>query len=284
MRNLKTEPDVIVYIQSLLNEKLILPYNNVAILLKMHNYPVSSIQFIKPEKKEQRLTISSIQETIQGVQLTIFEESWVNYLPNIYKNKTLEDFLYGFQLSMFKQLEIVDHIEELFIPEKAPHEFVDWLASWYNIAFSNKIKLKNKKQIIYKLTELYNIKGTKKYLIDMIYFLTDISISIKERKIVNEFSMVDKDVSFVVSIQTEPKYKNANERDLIQQIVKNIIENEKPIFTNALFDGSFITSKDQHLISTPIIKENETIYTDKESDINKEEPQENKKSDYDDFF
>lgn len=286
MLSLKETDDVVVYIQSLLKENFTLPYYNISKLLKTYNYKVSEIIFIKPSKKQKRLTVHSIQETKKGINLTVFEESWSNYLPAIYRNEDLEAFIYGFQLSMFKYTEVIDNVEELFTPEHTPSEFVEWLASWYNIAFSNKIKLKNRRRIIYKLTELYNAKGTKYYLSEMVFLLTDIEIEIKEREVLDNFSMLNKNLSFVITIKKEPLYKDDSEKSLIHQIVKNIIENEKPIFTNALFDNSFIMNYIEPTLSTPIIEEKEVLYS-KNNDTKEKDFKDKKKdsnSDYDDFF
>ena len=285
MKALQKDDDVVVYIQSLLNEGFSLPYYNIAHLLKTYNYSVADIIFIKPTKKQPRLTIHSIKETKEGVNLSVFEESWSNYLPLVLKNDTLEEFLYGFQLLMFKHIEVIDNIETLFTPEKTPEAFVEWLASWFNIAFSDKIKLKNRRKVIYRLTELYNAKGTKYYLKEMVFLLTDIEIDIKEREVLDTFSSSNKNLSFVVTIIKEPPYTDNVEKNVMHQIVKNIIDSEKPIFTTALFDNSFELNTLQSIPSTPekkelnidqeaIIKEQETSYKE-----NKD-----KKSGYDDFF
>ena len=294
MRALQKDDDVVIYIQSLLNEGFSLPYYNISHLLQTYKYSISDIRFIKPNKKQPRLTIHSIKETKDGINLTVFEESWSNYLPLVLKNDTLEEFLYGFQLLMFKHIEVIDNIETLFTPEKTPEEFVQWLASWFNIAFSDKIKLENRRKIIYRLTELYNAKGTKYYLQEMVFILTDIKINIKEREVLDNFSTTNKNLSFIVTISDEPPYKDKIERNTIHQIVKNIIENEKPIFTNALFDNSFELNTLQNTPSettkqkvekqirveeNPVITEHEVIYKEEEK-----EKKEEKKSGYDDFF
>jgi len=287
MQNLDKNKDIVVYIQSLLKEGFTLPYYNISKLLKIYHYSIAEITFVKPIKKEQRLTIHSIEEHKEGVVLKVIEESWANYLPQVYRNDDLEAFLYGFQLSMFKYIEVIDNVEELFTPEQAPDEFIEWLASWFNMTFSNKIKLKNRRQIIYKLTSLYNAKGTKKYLIEMVLLLTDIEIEIEERALLDNFSMINKNLSFIVSIKKEPDYPNHYEKSLVHQIVKDIIESEKPIFTNALFDDSFIlNSVKSTIINKPIIEEKETLYTQNniEEENKEEENNQEKKSGYEDFF
>ncbi len=292
MQSLRKNKDVVVYIKSLLNEGMSLPYYSVAKLLKVYGYVISDIRFIEPSNRQDRLTISSIQERDDGVALVIFEKSWANYLPIVYRNETLENFLYGFQLSMFKQVEIVDKMEELFIPEKTPDDFVAWLASWFNISFSNEIKLENRRKVIYRLTELYGMKGTKKYLVEMVKLLTDIVIDIEERaSFDNEYGDVNKNLSFLVTIVKEPMYHNAEEEKRLHAIVKNIIEKEKPIFTYAQFDNSFIFDKFSPISVEEVVKEKEkTIYIDdiepsiEEKEDNKLKEDKNLDDDDEDYY
>lgn len=238
MLSLKDSPDPIIYIKSLLDEGFTLPSHNVIELLNIYNYKISNIKLIEPKNEQKRLTLSKIREEASGISLFIYEKSWADYLPAVYRNKDLSDFLYGFQLTMLKQMTTIDKIENLFTPEKTPDELVNWLGFWFNISFSNKIKIKNKRKILYKLTSLYNTKGTSKYLKEMVYLLTDTTIEIQERS-----SLLDHDKtecsSFIVNIEGEPPYHSEIERQQIHQIIQKIINTEKPIFTNAYFNSSF---------------------------------------------
>ena len=293
MQPLQENSDVVVYIKSLLNEGFSLPYYNIVRLLEVYNYKVDDVKFIEPENGEENLTISNIYEKKEGVLLTVFETSWADYLPLVYKNSQLKEFLYGFQLTMFKHTQTIDRVEELFIPERTPKELVSWLGEWFNISFSDEIKLENRKKVLYKLTNLYNLKGTKKYLIEMVQLLTDITIEIQEREIVDDDLInVNKNLSFLVSIKEEAEYKNLKEHKRMHHIVKNIIETEKPIFTYAHFDSSFKFDTHSSIIEKPIIQEHEVVYKE---EIEKENNKENEETndveseikddlDDDDFF
>jgi len=279
MQTLQEHSDVVVYIKSLLNEGFSLPYYNIVRLLEVYNYTLYDIKFIEPQNGEENLTLSNIYEKKEGIVLTIFEKSWADYLPLVYKNSQLTEFLYGFQLTMFKHTETIDRVEELFIPEKTPDKLVSWLGEWFNISFSDEIKLENRKRVLYKLTNLYNLKGTKKYLIEMVKLLTDITIEIQEREILeDDLIMVNKNLSFVVTIKEEAEYKNLKEHKRMHHIVKNIIETEKPISTYAHFDNSFKFDIHQSIVEQPIIQEQEVIYKEdkeEEKEKNKENNKEN---------
>jgi phage tail-like protein len=281
MQTLQENSDVVVYIKSLLNEGFSLPYYNIVRLLEVYNYSLYDIKFIEPENGEENLTLSNIYEKKEGIVLTIFEKSWADYLPLVYKNTQLKEFLYGFQLTMFKHTETIDRVEELFIPEKTPDELVSWLGEWFNISFSDEIKLENRKRVLYRLTDLYNLKGTKRYLIEMVKLLTDIEIEIKERETVeDDLITVNKNLSFVVSIKKEAEYQNLKEHKKMHHIVKNIIETEKPIFAYAHFDNSFKFDIHQSIIEQPIIQEQEVIYKEeREEEIEKEETKEKSNED-----
>ena len=69
-------------------------------------------------------------------------------------------------------------------------------------------------------------------------------------------------------------YHNAKEKKRLHAIVENIIEKEKPIFTTAYFDNSFIFDKFSPISVEEVVKEKEkTIYLD---DIEAEEQKEDK--------
>lgn len=254
--------NTVTYIQYLLSLEIQLPYKNVTQLLENNGYTISSIQFIEPNNDRQRLTLKSIKTIKKEVDLVLYEKPWSDYLPKVYRNPQLTQFLYGFQLTMFQYSHQMNHIEELFTPEQSNPEFINWLASWFNMSFSSKIALQNRRKILYKLTSLYNTKGTSYYLKEMIFLLTDVTISIKERKSLAEDES-NPNISFVVTIIEEPLYSSEKQKKETHQIIEQIIKKEKPIFTQVYFDKSFTKSKIATINQKndePIIEEKEIIF------------------------
>ena len=91
--------------------------------------------------------------------------SYLRYLPAIYQeDPTSKDFLERF-LSIFEtaynDLETkINYIYKYFDPKIAPPNFLDWLASWLNVAFEEDWKDEKKREFLQEAYNLYKQKGT----------------------------------------------------------------------------------------------------------------------------
>ena len=244
---LDSKESVVLYAQELIKSDLNIPYYNLKRLFELHDIEIEHIIF--EESIEQNLTViacSDFRPESDSVTLKISEKSWIEYLPSIYKeNEALQNFLYGMQVSMFRQKEIVDNIEDIFIPRKS--EFLDWLASWYGVSFSTAIESDTKRKLIYRLIELYKKRGTKEYLVEMVRILTGREIEIREREIPNylkeEDSFMDGEynlkIIFTVRLVDDFTDDKEAEKLLIKKI-RNILNREKPAFTEYYIDSEVV--------------------------------------------
>jgi len=238
--------EAVLYIQDLVSKEMELPYYNVKRFLELNSVKIANINF--EDTKSKRLEVLSVEPydtSFSSVSLTISEKSWIEYLPSIYKkNDDLKRFLYGFQVTMFKQTQVVDNIDNYFIPQKS--DFLDWLASWFGVGFSQSVTSEAKRELIYKLIDLYKKRGTKDYLVEMVDIITGHKITIIERKI-PEFYLQDdytsenfnKNISFTVKIDQKLS-EDKDEEILIFKKIKNILDKEKPAFTQYFFDYEYI--------------------------------------------
>ena len=247
----KDRESTITYIQGLIEQQeeqkdFNLPFYNLKRLLDLNDITIKELIFSESKKPNSTvLSCSSFNKLTNSVNLVVSEKSWIEYLPSIYKdNKDLKGFLYGIQVSMFKQREIVDHIENIFIPRKS--EFLDWLASWYGVGFSESVESDSKRELIYKLIELYKKRGTKAYLIEIVKILTGANIEIEERKFpsfLENDNLFREDINlkimFTVKLTDDFSNKEEEERLLIRRI-RNIIDFEKPAFTRYYIDSDLI--------------------------------------------
>lgn len=300
-----SKASIVSYVQELVNGELEIPYYNVKRLLELNEIGVEHIVF--ESSKENSLNVLNISDlnSNNAVNITISEKSWIEYLPSIYKeNSELKNFLYGIQVSMFKQKELIDNIEDIFIPRKS--DFLDWLASWYGVGFSSSVLDDSKRELIYKLIELYKKRGTKEYLIEMVKILTGRGIEIQER-IIPDYLQKDDDfmgeeynlkITFTVKILDNSFEDQEEEKFLIKKI-KNILEKEKPAFTEYFIDADIIANENQTKGIDMVSKEEPAelfISPSEEPEVNhfeyeKEEIKEKKKEDpkvenddEDDFF
>lgn len=249
------------YIQKILTTNENISFYQVKKYLELNNIQIKDI-FLDYNKKYNELSILKFEfdETLE-LNITINKKSWVNYLPSIYrKNHTLIDFLKGFEIVSLSYTLQIDHIEDNFMIEKS--QFVDWLASWFGIGFSANLQIDKKRELVYKLIELYKIRGTQKYLEMMLDFLFDIKYTIIPRYIPKEYlDDYDSDLfninqSFTVSIN-ERLSEDETEAKLKLKSIKHFIYNEKPAFTTVFFEYSFIDD-------LPLVKNDETEYDNSE--------------------
>lgn len=270
------EEDIVLYIDNLIKKGIDVPYYKAKRLLDISSLEVQNIKFVSGKS----LLVKSIARDINGnINIVISEKSWVEYLPKIYKqDKILVDFLYGFQLLLLKQKEIVDNSERLLTPEIS--EQLDWLASWFGISFNTLVEDDSKRNFIYKILSLYNIRGTKKYLIELVKIIMDIEIIIKERYIPNsviqnEYDINDEfDIKKSFTVVIEKQFSDDKEIEKIKfNMLKKLVLKEKPAFTICFFEYEFL---EEQVSLGDVITQNSNIedddygYDDEIIDFNEE--------------
>ncbi len=294
-KEVKDKESVVTYLQRLIESELELPYYNLHRLLVLNNININSIIF--QESKKSNLSVLNISDLKNdSVDLIISEKSWIEYLPEIYKNNNeLKNFLYGIQVSMFKQRFLVDNIEDIFIPRKS--EFLDWLASWYGVGFSSSVKSDTKRELIYKLLKLYKKRGTVEYLLEMVKILTGANIQIKERTIPSylqqddEFIGEEYNLNITFTVKILDTFENQEEEKNLIKKIENILEREKPAFTEYYIDSDVIKEEIKVVGIDRIVKDEiQEEEVDVEHHQHEKEQEKDKKEDnelddnQDDFF
>lgn len=116
-----------------------------------------------------KLQLSTLDEKVKPEikQMKIFYPriSYLRYLPAIYQeNKVskefLERFLSIFETAFYDQETKINRIHEYFDPGTVPENFLNWLASWLNVALEEGWPEEKKRQFIMEAYSLYKIKGT----------------------------------------------------------------------------------------------------------------------------
>lgn len=137
------------------------------------------------KKVEGRYLCLMIEDVPEGknpddfLEIEIFFQSvsWMSYLPEVYRGRSQEDsFLYRY-LSIFQWIyydmgERIKETPHMLYPAFAGQEYLEWLADWFDL--DNKT-VWNREQLVYLLENghwLYGIRGTKRYLEEMIRLFT----------------------------------------------------------------------------------------------------------------
>jgi phage tail-like protein len=263
--DVRSKESIVSYAQKLIDSNLEIPYYNLQRLLNLHEINIESILF--EESKKSNLSVLEISDIKDdSIKLVLSEKSWIEYLPSIYKNnQELKSFLYGIQVSMFKQRFIVDHIEDIFIPRKG--EFLDWLASWYGVGFSSSVESDTKRELIYKLIDLYKRRGTVDYLVEMIDILTGAKVEIKERAIPkylekeDDFMQEEYNLKITFTVKILNEFNEKEEEKALIRSIRNILDKEKPAFTEYYIDSDLIIEESKGTgIDMKIEEKNEDFF------------------------
>lgn len=103
--------------------------------------------------------------------------SYLRYLPAVYQQDPVSaDFLARF-LAMFETVSsgleaTLERIPEVFDPDLAPGEFLDWLGQWLDLGMEEDWPASVKRELIQKAADLYRYKGTPRGLADFIEIVT----------------------------------------------------------------------------------------------------------------
>lgn len=106
-----------------------------------------------------------VKPTLTQMRILYPRISYLRYLPAIYQeNPVSKDFVERF-LSIFEtasyDLETeISHIYKYFDPGTVPFDFLNWLASWLNVALEEDWQEEKKRQLIQEAYSLYKQKGT----------------------------------------------------------------------------------------------------------------------------
>lgn len=115
-------------------------------------------------------------EKLPAVQIFIQSTPWTEFLPEIYRNQEEDSFLYRY-LSIFQWIyyDMSQKIESLphrLYPAFADMERLEWMADWIGLEHT---MIWNREQLIFLLENgdrLFEIRGTKKYLTEMVRLYT----------------------------------------------------------------------------------------------------------------
>ncbi|VVB84815.1 Phage tail protein (Tail_P2_I) [uncultured archaeon] len=106
-----------------------------------------------------------VRPAVSQMKIVYPRISYLRYLPAIYQEDAkseefLERFLSLFE-TVFSDLENeISHVFRYFDPDTSPQDFLNWLASWMNMALEEDWPQDMKRQFIREASSLYKQKGT----------------------------------------------------------------------------------------------------------------------------
>lgn len=136
---------------------------------------------------------------ISRIKLVFPKKSLITFLPDVYQEykksaSFLERYLEIFETMYSDINHKIENISEYLDPDSTPKEFLEWLAEWISVEDTF---LWNEEQLRYLLKNalrLYKIRGTRKYLEEMIKLYTGTEPYIVENHQLSRFKN-DGDIS-----------------------------------------------------------------------------------------
>lgn len=121
--------------------------------------------------------ISDKPAVIHDLLLYLPAESWIDYLPQIYRksdapNGFLERYLGIFQTLYEEINDDIRRISDRFDPECAEKDFLPWLAQWLDLSNSAVWEEEKLRKLLLKAVQLYRSRGTRESLSAIIELYT----------------------------------------------------------------------------------------------------------------
>lgn len=176
----------------------------------------------------------------------------MEYLPGLYQeDPTLGRFLLAFEQVLLGREdndqagsgleEVIAGISDLFDPNKAPKEFLPWLAGWVAFSLRGDVDEEKQRQFIAHMTELYRWRGTEKNLEQLFLIFTGRKPALPDIPDNTEahYFKVLLDLSELMrgSGESEADRQNALDRQI--DIAHALIQLEKPAHTRYILDLIF---------------------------------------------
>jgi len=168
------------------------------------------------------------------------QSSYLQYLPALYRDDDLAGrFLHIFE-DIFRSIEVmIDNIHWYFDPDSTPEEFVPWLSSWLGLVLDERWPEYKRRQLAGAVGDLYKWRGTRKGLSEYLRIYTGVTPKIIEHaraegmrlggesKLGTPMQIGGKGAEFSFTVEIKLPHKN----DIDIEVIKNIIESEKPAHT-----------------------------------------------------
>jgi phage tail-like protein len=166
--------------------------------------------------------------------------SYLQYLPALYRDDDFTGrFLHIFE-DIFKSVEnIADNVPWYFDPGTAPEGFLPWLSSWLGLVLDESWPEVKRRQLLRRAGELYRWRGTKRGIAEYIEIYAGVAPKITEHiraegmrlggesKLGKPMQIGGKGAEFTFTVEIKLPAKS----DADIEVIKNIIESEKPAHT-----------------------------------------------------
>lgn len=231
------------------------------------NLGIDNVEIIYREADVKPYTVLDIEEKEGEVWLTIASRNIIQFLPSMYqKGDFLKRFLWIIQHIQNDASLKLDAINEYFNPWLAPAEFIDWVASWFNLDIGSIDDDFKRRQLLANAIKLYRWRGTAYGMEKLLEATTGICPEIHENEFTGEHYYFEGERpvdQIILDIDTKGTFfevyfpVQAEEiRSDVKSFIHRIVQREKPAHTKA-----YVTfCKNRKTSEARVINEETTIF------------------------
>lgn len=148
------------------------------------------------------------------------KSTWLKYLPSIYEDdEFLGRYLLIFESIMSPITWAIDNFEEYLGPEMAPVEWVQWLASWFDVLLVPEVPEARQREVLKQIGWLFLRRGTPAGLERLLELYFGVNVSILEPS--------DQPTHFIVQIPL-----SQSEVKVDRETVEFLIRSQTPAFAS----------------------------------------------------
>lgn len=165
---------------------------------------------------------------IGNLKLRFPQETWLRYLPEVYQEDPAgRDFTARF-LGVFQSLysdldEEIRGVARYFDPDVVGKEYLEWLATWLDVEDGYLWPEDKLRELLRRGMELYRIRGTRRYVCEMVKLYTGQEPWVVERS------------------EVEPYLADTGQRAVLQELY-----GDSPYMVTLVLEGSALKSNDAH--------------------------------------
>lgn len=174
------------------------------------------------------LPLGGQSPTVGQIKLRFPKETWLQYLPEVYQDDAAGSSFTRRFLGIFQSLytdleEDIREVSRYFDPEVVGGDYLDWLAAWLDVEDGYLWPEETLRQLVRRGMELYRIRGSRRYVFEMVELYTG------RKPWVIEHS------------QVEPFLIDAGRAALLRTLY-----GESPYLVTLILDGAALGSSEAH--------------------------------------
>ena len=113
----------------------------------------------------------------------------------------------------------MDHLHYYFDARLAPPDLLLWLASWVGLVLDERWPEARRRELIRKAVELYQWRGTRRGLAEMLQLYSGVEVEIQEPGVTGGKASIPKESAFMFRVRVKPPPGQTVSREMLEAII-----------------------------------------------------------------